>query len=43
MLPPQGSDFARQIDIVYMALFWLSVVLFVGVAFATVYFSWRYR
>ena len=26
-----------------MFLFWLSVVLFLGIAFAAIYFAWRYR
>lgn len=44
MLPVnQGSDFAREVDFVYMSLFWLSVVLFVGIVGAAAYFSWRYR
>jgi|SRR5665213_2865192 len=44
MLPVnQGSDFARESDFIYMSLFWLSVFFFVGITFATVYFSWRYR
>ncbi len=32
MLPPQGSAFAGEVDTVYMGLFWLSVVLFLGIA-----------
>ena len=43
MMPPQGSEFAKEIDFVYMALFWLSVVLFLGIAIPSVYFAWRYR
>jgi cytochrome c oxidase subunit 2 len=44
MLPNvQGSDFAREVDLIYMGIFWLSVVLFIGITFATLYFSWRYR
>jgi cytochrome c oxidase subunit 2 len=43
MMPPQGSVFAGEVDYVYMALFWLSVVLFAGIAFAALYFAWRYR
>jgi hypothetical protein len=32
MLPAvQGSEFAKEIDFVYMGLFWLSVVLFLGI------------
>ena len=42
MMPPQGSEFAKEIDFVYMGLFWLSVVLFLMIAVPTVYFSWRY-
>jgi cytochrome c oxidase subunit II len=43
MMPPQGSEFAKEIDFVYMGLFWLSVVLFLGIAVPTIYFAWRYR
>jgi cytochrome c oxidase subunit 2 len=38
----QGSAFAAEVDFVYMALFWLSVVLFLGIAIPAVYFAWRY-
>ena len=43
MMPPQGSAFAGEVDTVYMALFWLSVVLFLGIAIPALYFAWRYR
>jgi len=43
MMPPQGSEFAKEIDFVYMSLFWLSVVLFLMIAVPSVYFAWRYR
>src|SRR5271168_1496934 len=43
MLPPQGSAFAVEVDALYMFLFWLSAVLFLGIAFAAIYFAWRYR
>jgi len=43
MMPPQGSEFAKEIDFVYMALFWMSVVLFLMIAVPSVYFAWRYR
>jgi len=43
MLPRQGSVFAGEIDVVYMFLFWLSVVLFLGIAVPSLYFCWRYR
>ena len=36
MLPPQGSAFAAEVDTLYMFLFWLSVVLFLGIAFAAI-------
>ena len=29
-LPRQGSDFAREVDFVFMGIFWLSVVLFIA-------------
>ena len=35
MLPAvQGSEFAKEVDDLYMFLFWLSVVFFVGIAAA---------
>src|SRR5260221_5378578 len=43
MLPMQGSDFAREVDFVYMGIFWLSVVLQIGIVVAMGYFAWRYR
>jgi cytochrome c oxidase subunit 2 len=43
MMPPQGSEYAKEIDTVYMALFWLSVVLFLMIAVPAIYFAWRYR
>ena len=43
MMPPQGSEFAKEIDFVYMSLFWLSVVLFLMIAVPACYFAWRYR
>jgi cytochrome c oxidase subunit II len=43
MMPPQGSAYAKEVDLVYMSLFWLSVVLFLGIAIPSVYFPWRYR
>ena len=43
MMPPQGSAFAGEVDFVYMSLFWLSVVLFLGITLASLYFAWRYR
>lgn len=43
MLPPQGSQFAGEVDNVYMGLFWLCGVLFLGIAAAAIGFAWRYR
>lgn len=43
MLPPQGSEFAKEVDLVYMGIFWLSVVLFVGITVSALYFAWRFR
>ena len=43
MLPSPGSAYAHEVDFVYMALFWMSVVLFLGIAIPAFYFSWRYR
>jgi cytochrome c oxidase subunit 2 len=43
MMPPQGSVFAGEVDFIYMALFWLSVVLFWGITGPALYFAWRYR
>ncbi len=43
MLPPQGSEFAAEVDTLYMFLFWLCSVLFIGIAFAAIYFTVRYK
>lgn len=43
MLPLQGSEFAKEVDSLYMFIFWLSVVLFVGITIATLYFAWAFR
>jgi cytochrome c oxidase subunit II len=43
MLPPQGSAYAKDVDMAYMGIFWLSVVLFLGITFAALYFAWRFR
>ena len=39
----QGSEFAKHIDTMYMAIFWLSVVMFFGLMIPMCYFAWRYR
>jgi len=43
LLPPQGSAFAAEVDDLYMFLVALCTVLFIGIAFAAVYFTFRYR
>lgn len=39
----QGSDWAGEIDFLFMGIFWLSVFFFVGIVGAMGYFCWRYR
>jgi cytochrome c oxidase subunit 2 len=43
MMPPQGSAYAGEVDFVYMGIFWLCAAMFVGIAGAAAWFSWRYR
>jgi cytochrome c oxidase subunit 2 len=43
MLPLQGSEFSKEIDITFLGIYWLSVVLFLGITIAALYFAWRYR
>jgi cytochrome c oxidase subunit 2 len=43
LLPPQGSDFAKEYDVIYMFILWLSIVFFVGIVVTMAYFAWRYR
>ena len=43
MLPPRGTALAEQIDITFLGIYWLSVVLFLGITIPAVYFAWRYR
>lgn len=42
-LPPQMSTFARDVDWTYYFIFWLSVVLLVGIIGAATYFAIKYR
>lgn len=42
-LPEQMSTFAGDVDWLYYFLYWMSVVLFVGIIGAMVYFAWKYR
>ena len=43
MLPAQGSEFAKEVDLIYMGLFVLCALLFIGITGAALYFSWRFR
>ncbi|MEP6961197.1 MAG: cytochrome c oxidase subunit II [Acidobacteriota bacterium] len=43
MLPPRGSEFAGEVDVVFLGIYWLSIVLFLGITIPALYFSWRYR
>jgi cytochrome c oxidase subunit II len=42
-LPEQASPTAENVDFMFDAVLWLSVVCFVGITFAVVYFVWKYR
>lgn len=43
MLPPRGSAYAAEVDHAFLGIYWLSVVLFLGITLTTLYFAWRYR
>jgi len=42
-LPEQLSTSAAQVDWLYYFIYWLSVVMFVGIVSAAIYFVWKYR
>lgn len=42
-LPPALSTWAAGVDDIFYFIFWTSVVFFVGIVGAMVYFMWRYR
>ncbi len=42
-LPPAMSTFAARYDETYYFIYWLSVLLFVGIIGAAAYFVWKYR
>lgn len=42
-LPAQYSTVAPQVDWLYYFLYWMSVVLFVGIVGTMCYFVWKYR
>lgn len=43
MLPPRGSAFAAEVDATFLGIYWLSVVLFLGITVTALYFAWRFR
>ncbi|HLH42722.1 MAG TPA: cytochrome c oxidase subunit II [Bryobacteraceae bacterium] len=43
MMPPAGSEYAKEIDFMYMGLFWLCGFLFLTIVIPAFYFIWRYR
>lgn len=43
MLPPRGSEFAGEVDAVFLGIYWLSQVLFWMITIPALYFAWRYR
>lgn len=42
-LPPQLSTIAPEVDHMYYVIYWISVVFFVAIVGATIYFSMKYR
>ncbi len=42
-MPGQWSTFAPHVDYVYYFIYWMSVVLFVGIIGAALYFVWKYQ
>ena len=42
-LPQAASMLAERVDHLYVFIIWLSVLLFVGVIFATLYFTFKYK
>lgn len=42
-LPEQRSTFAPMVDDLYMFIFYVSVIFFVGIVGAMMYFAWKYR
>ncbi len=42
-LPGQWSTFAPQVDWLFYFIYWMSVILFVGIIGAALYFVWKYQ
>ncbi len=41
--PPAASTFAERVDFLYMAILWISIVFFVPIVIAMVYFAIKFR
>lgn len=41
--PEQASSFAGEVDYLYMAIFWISLLFFAGIVGAMIYFCIKYR
>jgi cytochrome c oxidase subunit 2 len=41
--PEQASSFAAEVDYLYMAIFWISLVFFAGIVGSMIYFCIKYR
>ncbi len=41
--PPAASTFAKQVDFLYMAILWISILFFVPIVVAMIYFVVKYR
>ena len=41
--PEQASSFAKEVDFLYYAIFWISTIFFIGICYFMFYFAWKYR
>ena len=41
--PEQASVFAKDVDFLYYAIFWISTIFFIGICWFMFYFAWKYR
>ena len=41
--PEQASAFAKDVDFLYYAIFWISTIFFIGICWFMFYFAWKYR
>jgi cytochrome c oxidase subunit 2 len=42
-MPGQWSTFAPNVDFIFYFIYWMSVILFVGIIGAALYFVWKYQ